>query len=235
MPVPYTYHYQAQIREYISQFMRIFSGLQVQDGVDRDSSGENDYRSVNLAYGNMDRVVAQVLHKRGTFVAQKLPVISAYLTGIELNTENMQASAHVDRVTFTDQSDGLKKNLARPMPTAYKANIDLYIYSSNSTMKYQLLEQILTLFNPTLSLQKSDDINDWTNITEVSLVSISTEENAPVGPDERLIVDVLSFSFDFYLNYPFQITGSVIEQIITNVKDNTIAIDGIDLDTFTVS
>jgi hypothetical protein len=214
--------------------MRIFAGLQVQDGVDRDSSGTNDFRSVALVYGSMDRVVAQTLHKNGTFIAQKLPVLSAYLTGIELKPENRQAPNHVDNTIYTNQSDGIKHSLSRVMPVPYMGTIDLYIYSSNSTMKYQLLEQILCMFNPSITLQKSDDINDWTNLTEVELVGIATEENVPVGTEERVIVDVLSFTFDFYLNVPFQTSSSVIEQITLNVRDNTIVIDGIDMDTVVI-
>lgn len=235
MPVPYNFHYQQQIREYISQFMRIFAGLQTQDGVDRDISGTNDFRDVKLVYGAMDRVVANTLHKNGTYVAQTLPVISAYLTGIELKTENRQAPTHIDNTVFINESDSVKTNLSRVMPVPYMATIDLYLYSSNSTMKFQLLEQILTLFNPSLTLQKSDDINDWTNLTEVELVAIATEENVPVGTEERMIVDTLSFTFDFYLNFPFQSSTSIIDQIILNVKDNTIAIDGIDMDTVTIT
>lgn len=231
----YSFHYQAQIREYISQFMRIFSGLQVQYGVDRDSSGTNDLRQVNMVYGNMDRVVAETLHKRGTFVSNKLPLISAYLTSIEMNEENRQAPMHIDNTVYVEEDGITKGNLSRHMPVPYRGTIDLSIYTSNSTMKFQLLEQILLMFTPTLSLQKSDDINDWTNITQVELLSISPEENAPAGPDERMIVDTLTFSFDFYLNYPFQTNTSIIEEIVLNMKDDTIVIEGIDLETVTIT
>lgn len=234
MAVPYTFFYNAQIREHISQFLRIFSGLQVQYGVDRDGDGTNDFRTVNVHYADMEKVVAQVLYKDSTFQSNKLPMITGWLSQIDMNPENRKAPNHVDNIVRVRESDNTRIATSRLMSVPYRATMELYIWTSNSGQMFQLLEQIMMLFNPHLIMQTSENLLDWTNIARVELESISTEQNVPAGVDERLITQTLTFSFDFYLSFPYKEYDGIIEQIYINMKDNTHVIEGIDLDTFTV-
>ena len=54
------YWYDAQIRRYLTQFMRIFSGFKVSEGV-RD--GSTYYNRVPVRYADMQRMVLTYLRK----------------------------------------------------------------------------------------------------------------------------------------------------------------------------
>jgi len=234
MAVPYTYFYSGQIRNYISQFMRVFAGLQCQDGVDRDNDGLNDMRTVNLHYGDMERIVANVLYKDNTFQSNTIPIIAAYLVQLELNDEIRKAPHHIENIVRTRESDNTRIANSRLMPVPYKAIMDLSIYASNNSQMFQIMEQILMLFNPDLVIQKSDNIIDWSYLTRVKLVAINNEANNPSGPDERFISQTISFEFDVWLNFPAKEYSGIIKQIELNVKDNTIDVGGIDLETIII-
>ena len=180
----------------------------------------------------MDRIVGEVLNKHGSFTAQKLPILSGYLTGIDLNAEKRKSRKHQENITYVRKSDSAKITSSKTMGTPYIGSLDLSIFASNSKQMMQILEQILLIFNPRLTIQTSEDIHDWSYISQVELLSISNEENVPTGVDSRAIIQTLSFQFDFWLNYPRVEHTSVIEQIIMNVNDNTNTIVG--LDTITV-
>ena len=231
MANPYTYFYRGKIRSHLKQILRIFSGIQVEYGVDRDGDGEKDRRTCSLHYGDMDRVVATVLHKEGSFIGTKLPVISGYLTSIEFNPEEKRSKFHTENVARIRETDGVRISDSKLMGVPYKGTVDLSIYASNSDQMYQLLEQILLLFNPRLSFQTTDNLIDWNYITEAELVGFSPEQNIPAGPDERMIVNTLTFTFTFWLDFPMVERTSIINQIFLNIKDNGITPVGIDVET----
>jgi len=222
------HYYNAQVKRYISQFLRIFSGLQVQTGVDRDSSGDNDYIDVPVHYGSMDRVIANVLHKEGTFVPNKVPVISGYLTSIELNPEAKKAKTHQEHIARLETGNTKPSITTRLMGVPYKAQIQLSIFASNTDQMLQMLEQILLMFNPYLNIQKSDNIDDWSYLTSVELISMNNEENYPADVNERLLVWSLDFTFDCWLNFPAKEQESIIENVSLRVHDDTIQIIGLE-------
>ena len=226
---PYNFYYNQQIRTYIKQFLRVFSGLQVQTGVDRDNDTELDMIPVTVSYGDMDRVVANVLYKDNTFMASRLPIIAGYMTNLDLNPENKKSRHHIETITTQDAGDSTRGAFSRSMGVPYKMNFDLSLMSSNSDQMFQMLEQILLMFDPVLNFQKSDDIRDWSYITKAELVGISNENNYPASETERMIVWTLSFTLDIWLNYPSIDKSSVIEEIEANMKDDSIDILGIDI------
>jgi T4-like virus Myoviridae tail sheath stabiliser len=235
MSKPYTFNNQEAFKDYIKQFLRIFSGFQVEYGVDRDGDGNLDRKTCPIFYGDMDRITANILHKDGTFVPTSMPLMSGVLTGIELNVENRKAKYHVDSVTRVRGSDNTTVVNQRLMGVPYTISMDLSIYASNSTQMFQLLEQILLMFNPKLTIQKSDNIIDWSYLTEVELVSVAPESNFPPATDERYMVYTLSFLMGVWLDYPMKESAGIINQIITTIKDNTNDSGGTDLESFVVN
>jgi len=233
MPTPYNFFYNGQIESYLKQFLRIFSGLQVEYKVDRDGDGFRDRKACHVYYGDMDRITANVLHKNGTFVPNGMPLMAGNLTSVELNQEAKHSKFHKENVVRVN-GQGQKVLTQKAMGVPYRANMDLSIYTTNNTQMFQLLEQILMLFNPRITFQTSDNIIDWNYLTEVELISISPEQNFPVGQDERMIIQTLNFSFEFWLDYPAIETSGIINEIFTNIKDNTTITEGVDLDTFLV-
>lgn len=231
----YTYHYQGAFKDYIKQFLRVFSGFQVEYGVDRDDDTILDRKTCPVHYGDMDRITANILHKDGTFIPTSMPLMSGVMTGIELNPENRKSKYHVDNVTRVRGTDSLTVANQRLMGIPYTVSMDLSIYTTNSTQMFQLLEQILMMFNPKLTIQKSDNIIDWTYLSEIELVSIAPESNFPSGIDERYMVYTLSFLMGVWLDYPMKETTGIIEEITATIKDNTNDSGGVDLETFVVN
>lgn len=230
----HTYHYSKKIEKHLSAFLALFSGFQVRYGVDRDKDGNLDSVTVPVHYGDMDRVVANILKENDTFVASKLPVMSAIMTSIEPSPEDRRSRFHNENVTRTRETDGVKVVNRKLMGTPYRVNVDLSIWTSNNSQMMQLLEQILLIFNPRLTMQISENLIDWGAITEVELLSIASEQNVPAGIDERIIIYTLSFIFTMWLDFPQIEQTNIINSIITNIKDNTVDPLGVDLDSITI-
>lgn len=228
----FPYYYSGQFRRYIAQFLRVFSGIQVKDGVDRDGDGNLDTRTVPVHYGSMDRIAANVIKNNGTFINEKVPLIAGYMTGISLSPNNRRAPTHIETIGYQSKTDGSYHTSQRRMPVPYQCSMDLYLYASSSNQMFELLEQILILFNPSLAIQRSSDELDWTYITEVTLTGIQNQENFPMGTNRRVINQTLTFTFDAWLNFPAKDSSGIIEQIITNVKDDTFVPDGLQIEEF---
>jgi len=228
----YTFNYQGAFKKYITQFMRLFSGFQVQFNRDSDNDGNKDLKQCPVYYGNMDRITANVLKGDGISSAVSLPIMSAALVGIELNPEQRRSNYHEENVARIRASDGQQVVNRKVMGTPYKIAMDLSIYASSTDQVFQLLEQIMIMFNPKLAIQKSDNLLDWTYIQEIELVAVNQETNIPTGIDDRMIIWSLSFLIDVWLDYPSIEDTGIIEQIITTIKDDTY--DIADLDTFSV-
>lgn len=212
------YFFSNQIRTYLLQFTSIFYGLIVKTG--KDECGETQDISVPIVIGNKDRVVASLLAGNTHNRQITLPTMSAHLSQIALAPERRKVQAYIDqRVTLP--VGGIFPNdltvVKRAMPVPYNVTIDLSIYASNLLQRDQILEQILVLFNPDLQLQKSDGPFDWTKLTKVELVSISNEENYPIGPDRRMIMWTLSFEMPIYISVPMGVRDDLVRRIIMRI------------------
>lgn len=219
---------QQQLRTYIAQFMRIFTGIVVHTELDRDADGNIDTKQVNVMYSPVDRVVADIMNGDETFTPPTLPIISGNLVSIERNDEQRRAPTHIDSRAFVT-NNGEINSVRRLMPVPYRASMQIAIYSDNTNIKFQILEKILSIFNPTLSFNKNDDVLDWTNITSAELISINNESQESAAQDGRIIIDTLDFYFDFWLNFPFKETDyGIIKIIEANITDDKNFITGID-------
>lgn len=232
----YTFYYNAQIRKYVSQFLRIFAGFQTQDGVDRDNNGANDYRSVNIVYGDIDRVIGAVLQNQSeSFVSQKIPMISAYLSSISLDSSRRTTRFHDDNVAYPISDGSGAATVERTVGTPVNLGMELNVYASNTDQLFQIVEQILLLFNPTLQIQRSSEIADWSYISKVELQSINNQQNFPIGTGRRIYTWSLSFLVEAWINYPLLEGSGIIEQITANITDETISVPGVALDTITIN
>lgn len=210
-----TYFYDSQIRNYIIQFMSVFSGLQV-------AVGKNDYTQqsklidVPVRYGSSDRVVAAIKSENTTNKPIRLPTMAAYLTGIEMNPDARKGVGTTQRYSHLQRGRAFPSGIEvieMEMPIPYMAVFELAIMASNSDQHFQILEQILTLFNPIIQIETSDDIHDWKRITTVELSNIGLEENYPITTDSRVIQTVLTFMVPIWLAPPTVINKNFILQI----------------------
>jgi hypothetical protein len=85
----------------------------------------------------------------------------------------------------------------------------------------QLLEQILTLFNPSLEIQSTDNYIDWTSLTVLYLKDVRwSSRTIPVGTDNPIDVATLSFTLPMWITPPAKVKKlGVVERIIASVYD----------------
>jgi len=214
----YPYRYNGQIENYLSQFMRVMSGFQVENGEDKD--GNMTTREVKVAYGSVSRIVGSILNKRDSFTNQTLPLIGFYLSGIEKDNANKRSQHHIDHVTF-ENSEGNKQGYRRIIGPAFNLNIEVNIYASSNEEMFAVLEQMLLIFNPRVTIQTDNNIFNADYITDIILESINPDINYPTGTESQVIQQSLQFRLPIRLSYPMDTDGPIIEEITSRILDNT--------------
>lgn len=232
------YYYDKQLRNYILQFMAIFAGLQVSVGrrktgettpvtdcngnvVDNvDVYEEERLISVPIHYGAQDRVVASILADNTQNKLLRLPMTSAYFRSIQFAPEFASGLGTQSRKSYVP-TGGLVpddiKVVHQRKPTPYKIEIELALYASNSDQHFQMLEQILMLFDPSLQIQTSDGVFDQGKLTVVTLNNTNFDQVYPSGTDRRIIQSTLTFEMPIYLSAPADIRSDFVEKIYTRI------------------
>jgi hypothetical protein len=113
------------------------------------------------------------------------------------------------------------KTVSQLRPVPYRVNLEVAIYASNTDQHFQMLEQILILFNPGVQIQISDSTFDMTKITTMELMGIRFEQNYPSAADRRIIQTTLDFSFPIYLSAPAQVKSNFINTIYARIGSLT--------------
>jgi hypothetical protein len=144
----------------------------------------------------------------------------------------MQEPYHVSKIavrqrtydTATDTYEVTQGNafsIERLMPVPYKLTIKLDIWTSNTNQKMQLLEQMLTLFNPALEIQSTDNYIDWTSLSVVELESVQwTSRTIPQGTENPIDIATLTFALPIWISAPAKVKKlGVVERIIASVYD----------------
>jgi hypothetical protein len=214
------YFYNNQLRAYILQFVSIFRGLQVRTG--KGECDEQQFITVPCVIGAKDRVVAALFAGNTQNRMFSLPTMSAHLQSIQPAPERRKVQAFIDqRVTlpvggvFPDDLTVVK----RAMPVPYNITMELSIYTSNTDQMFQILEQVLVLFNPAIQIQKTDGPFDWTRLTMVELTDISNEENYPAGTDRRIVMWTLTFTMPIFLSIPLGIKDDLVRKIVIQIGE----------------
>ena len=209
------YWYNEQLKRYIIQFMTIFSGLQVQIGR-TESVDETSLIPVTIHYGNHDRVVASLMAENTQNKPIRLPCMTAYMQGFDLATDLMHGTGQERRNSYVPTGGLLPDDVRvvhQRMPVPYKMQVQLGIYASNTDQHFQILEQILMLFEPQLNLQTSDGPFDWTRLSTVKLTSVGLDQQHPIGTDRRIIQSTLMFEMPVYLGSPADVRKDFIKTI----------------------
>jgi hypothetical protein len=212
------YFYEHQIRNYILQFSAIFHGLRVKTG--KGECNEEQFITVPTVVGSKDRVVAAIMAGNTQNRSFSLPIMSVHLQALAMAPERRKSPSYLDqRVTmgvggvFPDDLRVVK----RAMPVPFNATMELSIYASNNDQMYQILEQLLVLFNPDIQIQKSDGPFDWTKLTKVELTDIANEENYPSGTERRIIQWTLTFDMPIFLSIPMGLKDDLVRKIVIQI------------------
>ena len=211
------YYYNKQLRAYLVQTMAIFAGMEVEVG--KTNEVEPRLIKVPIRNGSEDRVVADIKSANTQNKPIRLPIMSMNLTNVTLAPQLRKGVGQQRRNTHMPTGGEFPtdiKVVRQRMPVPYVATFDLGIWTSNQDQHYQIMEQILMLFDPVLQIQTSDDPFDWTRLTTVELVGINFEETPP-GGERRLIQSTLNFEVPIYISAPVEVHDKFIKDIFIRI------------------
>lgn len=209
------YYYNEQFRKHIIQFMAIFTGLKV-------STGKNDFNSasnliaVPIVYGSRDRVVSHIFSEQTQNKLLRLPIMSAQITGIDLATDRLAGQSQERKEIKLKRGGSIPDDLQQHSmikPVPYEIQMEVALNTSNTDHHFQLLEQILLLFNPSLQIQVSDAYGNQQSVIDVFLRGIALDENYPAGTDSRIVSSTIQFSYVMYLSSPVNLRNEIIKEI----------------------
>lgn len=208
------YYYDYQLLRYAIQFMAIFSNMKVKVGA--SATLPSRLIKVPIIYGSRDRVVAAIKSDNTSNKPLRVPTMSAIIRGIEMAPTLRKGIGQVRRKTVmplgAEFPSGVRV-VKQMMPVPYLARFDLVVYASNTDQHFQMMEQILMLFDPIVQIQLGDDPFDWTILTTVELKQITWEENFPSLAAPRVIQSSLSFECPVYLSPPADFKSNYIADI----------------------
>ena len=232
-----TFFYDEQIRRYILQFLRIFAELSIELPPDED--GTRVQKRVPIRYGDMSRMVAQILRDNSQNKSLSAPAMSGYITSIDMDPSRRQDPTNVNPVraierTYNkqtglyEQTQGNRYMVERYMPVPYVMTMNLDIWTTNTTDKMQLWEQIQVIFNPSIQINTNDNPLDWGSITEIELTGMNwSSRGVPQGSDTQNDFSTFTFKVPIWISPPAKVKRqTLIEQIIMSVKD--LDVDSID-------
>lgn len=216
--------YDGQIRKYLVQMMRLFSNFSYQ-------TGDGTEKQVPVLYGDLTRQVGSILRDNSENKIPSAPRMAVYITGLELDRDRTSDSSYVNKRhirerakdgagDYTDQA-GKQYTVERLMPTPYRLTVNVDLWSTNTDMKLQIMEQILMLFNPSLDIQTTDNYLDWTSLTTIMLDSVNfSSRSIPTGVDSEIDVGSMTFSTPIYISPPAKVKRlGVITNIVTSIFD----------------
>lgn len=225
------FFYDEQIRRFLLQFARIFSNFNVEYGRNEEGT-EHTLVRVPVRYGDSSRQVQTVIQNNSPNSMPSTPLMTFYITALDYDRPRMQEPYHVSKMnvrqryydTTTDTYETTQGNaftIERLMPVPYSLTINLDIWTSNTNQKFQLLEQIIPLFNPALEIQSTDSFIDWTSLSVVELESSKwSSRTIPVGTDDPIDVATLTFKIPIWITSPAKVKKlGVVERIVASVFD----------------
>ena len=230
------FFYDGQIRRFLLQFARIFSNFDVEYGANEAGQGPGSTVDtlirVPVRYGDASRQAQTILQNNSANDMPSTPMMSFYITDLKYDRPRIQEPYFVNNIavrqrtydTATDTYETTQGNaftIERAMPVPYELTINLDIWTSNTNQKMQLLEQILTLFNPSLEIQSTDNYIDWTSLTALYLKdSRWTSRAIPMGADTSIDIATLTFTLPMWITPPAKVKKlGVVERIIASVYD----------------
>ncbi len=210
--------------------MRIFSDIKVRNGP--DANGLFSITRVPLIYGDPSYVVAQLIKGASDNTAMPAPMFSAYIDSIKMSPGRRQDSQFVGKLSTVEREfdkntntygtgPGVRYDIDRYMPVPYDMYLKLDCWTTNTTNKLQIMEQINSIFNPSVQLQQNSNLLDWTSIFEVWMEDF-VWTNRTIGQSGDQVRDVMSWKFKvpIWINPPAKVKKSgIIAEIVTNIYE----------------
>ena len=222
------FFYSGQIRRFVLQFMRMVSNFQVEYG--RDRSGNITLQRVPVIYGDMNRQAAQILKNNSENSLSTVPAMAVYISNLSYARDRVQEPYYVSKMQVRErrydsdlgiytvnQQDSV--TIERLMPVPYNLELKLDIWTSNQTQKLQLIEQMVTLFTPSLEIQNTDNYIDWTSLSVANLTNINyTSRTIPAGAEDTIDIASMTFELPIWISSPAKVKKmGVIQKIIASI------------------
>ena len=224
------FFYDQQIRRFLVQFARIFSNFQVMYGA-QGSENESLVR-VPVRYGDASRQAQTIIQENSANSMPSTPLMTFYITSLEYDRPRMQEPYHISKMqvrqrTYDQSTDtyettqGNAFTIERLMPVPYKLGITLDIWTSNTNQKFQIFEQVATLFNPALEIQSTDNYIDWTSLSVVELESVNwSNRSIPINTENPIDYMTMKFNIPVWISPPAKVKKlGAVEKIIYSVFD----------------
>jgi hypothetical protein len=219
--------YDGQIRRYITQIVRLMSNFSYKDGKDQ-------LVTIPVMYGDITRQVGSILRDNSENKIPSAPRMGVYITGLEQDTSRLADSSYISKVNVRERAydqnnqeylnyQGKNYTVERIMPTPYTLRCNVDIWTTNTDQKLQIMEQILTLFNPSLEIQTTDNYIDWASLSVVNLEQVNwSGRSIPMGTESEIDVSTLGFSIPIYISPPVKVKRlGVITNIIASIHDES--------------
>lgn len=227
------FFYDEQLRRFLLQFTRIVSNFQIEYGNETDGVNQAALIRVPVRYGDASRNAQVIMQENSRNSMPASPLMTFYISSLDYDRPRMQEPYFVSKVnvrqrTYDSATDSFEPTqgnaftIERLMPVPYKMGITLDIWTSNTNQKMQLLEQMLTLFNPSLEVQSTDNFIDWTSLTVVELESVTwTSRTVPMGAENPIDMATIKFSIPIWLSSPIKVKKlGVVERVIASMYDS---------------
>jgi hypothetical protein len=224
------FFYDKQIRRFVTQFVRVFSQFYVEYG--KDQEGNTTLYRVPVRYADTNRNVASIIHDNSENKLNTVPIMVVYIDALNYDRERIQDPTHAEKKQVrqrqvdpvTGEMTSTQKQaftLERMMPVPYKLTLKMEVWTTNFDQKLQILEQLLTVFNPALEIQNTDNYLDWTSLSWVLLTNVQwTSRNIPVGTDDPIDIATLTFELPIWISAPAKLKKlGVIQQIVDSIYD----------------
>ena len=95
--------YDEQVRRYILQFIRIFSGFNVKTGKKLSDGTSDYYIKVPARYGDVSRMAATILKGNSENIVNSAPFIACYVQSLQPDRARVQEPFFTDKVKVTER------------------------------------------------------------------------------------------------------------------------------------
>jgi hypothetical protein len=222
------FFYDSQIRRFLIQFAKIFSSWYVTKG--KDPAGNDILVRVPIMYGDSSRQASTIIANNSASNTPSAPLITFYISGLEYDQRRTQDPTFVDRINVRQRAynpdsqnyettQGQAFTVERLMPVPYTLRITVDFWTTNYNQKLELIEQLGTLFNPSMEIQSTDNFIDWTSLSVVYQDGLTfTSRSIPQGTGNP--IDVMSWKFymPIWLSTASKLRKfGVIEKIIASI------------------
>lgn len=226
------FFYDQQIRRHIEQFIRLFSGFNVFVG--KDQNGIDTFQRVPARYGDASRMVAHIMRNNSENTINSVPMISCYIEGMDMAPTRRTNPTYQDKVQVYERQFDKETNqytsgvgdtytIERHMPVPYDLKFSVDVWTSNTDQRFQLIEQLAIMFNPSVNIRSSSNVFDWTANTYVELNSLNySSRSIPRGADDSIDITSWKFTMPIWITPPAKVKRQVlIYNIITDINTVT--------------